>query len=138
MEHIYGHDKCPSESVGDCSQLTNWISKSGAKCHMTPQVSDYIPGSLEDMDKHIKVSDRHHITAKQKRQVRIKFGDNNRDPFIATQHNVLLLPDLCDKLFSIITLMNSGHNCLFQQVFGIVYFGAKQKNAVTLPHSAQR
>ena len=31
---------------------------------MTPQVYDFIPGSLEDMDKYIKVSDGHHVTEK--------------------------------------------------------------------------
>ena len=64
--------------------------------------------------------------------------DNNGYPFIATLHNVLLAQDLCDRLFSIITLMNSGNTCLFHKGFGIVYFGAKENNAVTLPHSAQR
>ena len=46
---------------------------SGATCHMTPAVSDFIPGSLEDTDKHIEVADRHHVIAKQKVQVRIKY-----------------------------------------------------------------
>ena len=35
-------------------------------------------------------------------------------------------------------LMNSGHPCLFQKGFCTVYFGAQKKNAVTIPHSAQR
>ena len=64
--------------------------------------------------------------------------DDNGYPFIATLHNVLLAPDLCDTLFSIITLMNLGHTCLFHKGFCTVYFGEKEKNAVTLPHSAQR
>ena len=34
--------------------------------------------------------------------------------------------------------MNSGHTCLLHKGFCTVYFGAKEKNAVTLPHSAQR
>ena len=33
--------------------------------------------------------------------------------------------------------MNLVHNCLFNKGFYIVYFGAKEKNAVTVPHSAQ-
>ena len=110
----------------------------GVTCHITPQVSDFIQGSLEDTDKHIEVADRHHVTAKQKGQVRIKMCDNHGDTSIAALHNVLLAPDLCDRLSSIITLMNSGHACLFHKGFCIVYFGAKEKNAVTLPHSAQR
>ena len=34
--------------------------------------------------------------------------------------------------------MNSGHTCLFHKGFFTVYFGAKENNAVTLPHSSQR
>ena len=64
--------------------------------------------------------------------------NDNGDHFVATLYNVLLAPDLCDRLFSIINLMNLGHNCLFRKGFCIVYFGVKEKNAVTLPHSAQR
>ena len=64
--------------------------------------------------------------------------DDHGDPFIATLHNLIWAPDLCDMLFSIITLMNSGHTCLFHRGFCTVFFGKKDKNAVTLPHIAQR
>ena len=44
---------------------------------MTPEVMDFISGSLEDTDKFIEVADRHNVTAKQKGSVRIQmFGDN--------------------------------------------------------------
>ena len=33
---------------------------------MEPQVQDFIPGSLEDTDKFIGVTDGHYVTAKQK------------------------------------------------------------------------
>ena len=105
---------------------------------MTPQVSYFVPGSLEDTDKYIEVADGHHVTANKKGQVEIKNCDNTGDNFIVTLHNVLLAPDICDGLFSIITLMTSGHTCLFYKEFCTVYFGERQKNAVTLPHSSQR
>ena len=73
----------------------------------------------------------------KKGQVQIKICNNHEDPVIATLHNVLLSPYLCDRLFSIITLMNSGHTCLFYKEFFIVYLGEKENNAVTLRHSAQ-
>ena len=38
-------------------------------CHMTLEVSDYIPGSLEDTDKHIEVADGNHVTAGGKGRV---------------------------------------------------------------------
>ena len=64
--------------------------------------------------------------------------DDNRKTFIAILYNVFLELDLCDRLFSIIKLMNSGHTCLFHKGFFTVYFGADKRNAVTLPHTAQR
>ena len=128
----------PSRDFSDSSQLTNWILDSGATCHMMPQVSDFIPGSLYNTDKNIGVMNRNHVTAKQKGQVRIRLCDNNGDTFIASLHNVLLETYLCDKWFYIITLMNSWYTCLFCQGFCMVYFGAKEKNVITLPHSAQR
>ena len=36
-----------------------------ATCLMTPEVSDFIPGSLEDTNKYIEVADGHHVTAKK-------------------------------------------------------------------------
>ena len=66
---------------------------------MTLEVSVFIPGLLEDTDKHVEVVDEHHVTAKQKGQVRKKMCNDNRDPFIAMLHNVLLAPDLCNGLF---------------------------------------
>ena len=64
--------------------------------------------------------------------------DDNGKPFIAMLHNIILAPDLCDRLFSIIKLTNSGHTCIFQKGFCTLYSEAKDNNAVTLPHSAQR
>ena len=64
--------------------------------------------------------------------------DDNGKTFIATLYNVLLAPDLGNRLFSIIMLMNSGHTCIFQKGFCTVYFVADKIIAVTLPHSAQR
>ena len=90
------------------------------------------------MDKHVEVADKHHITANKKGQVEIKNCDNTGDNFIVTLHNVLLAPDLCDRLFSIVLLMNSEHTFLFHTGFCTVYFGNKDKNGVTLPHDAQR
>ena len=60
------NDKFPSGNFGDSSQLTDWVLDYGATCHMTPEVSDFIPVSLEDTDKHIEVADGHHVTSKQK------------------------------------------------------------------------
>ena len=53
MAHMSDNNKSSSRYFGYSSKLTNWILDSGETCHMTTEVSDFIPGSLEDMDKHI-------------------------------------------------------------------------------------
>ena len=53
MAQMSNDDERKSGEYGDSSQLTNWILDSGAMCHMTPEVTNFIPGSLEDTDKFI-------------------------------------------------------------------------------------
>ena len=64
MARMSSDDERKIGEYGDSSQLTNWILDLGATCHMTPEVTDFIPGSLEDTDKFIEVADGHHVTAK--------------------------------------------------------------------------
>ena len=66
MARMSNDDYRENKDYGDSSQLTNWILDSRATCHMTPEVTDFIPGSLEDTDKFIEVADGHHVTAKKK------------------------------------------------------------------------
>ena len=62
MARMSGNDECSSGKFGDSSQLTNYILDSGATCHITPEVSDFIPGQFEDKDKHIEVTYVYHVT----------------------------------------------------------------------------
>ena len=66
MAQMSGNDECPSENFDKSFQLNNWILDSRATFHMIPEISDFIPDSLEDTDKYIEVSDRHHVTAKKR------------------------------------------------------------------------
>ena len=53
MARMSDNEKSPSTDFGDSLQLTNWVLDSGATCHIIPQVSDFIPGLLEDTDKNV-------------------------------------------------------------------------------------
>ena len=66
MSQMSGDDEIPSRDFGDSSLLTNLILDSGETCHMTPQVSNFMPGSLEDLDKYVEVADGNYVTAKKK------------------------------------------------------------------------
>ena len=72
MARMPSDDERKSGNYGDSSQFTNWNLDSGATCHMTPEVFDFIPGTLEDTDKYIEVADGHHVTAKQKVKYKYK------------------------------------------------------------------
>ena len=71
-------------------------------------------------------------------EVQIKMRGNNGKPFIATLYNVLFAPDLCDRLFFIITLMKLGHTCNLHKGFCTVFFRNNEQNTAALLHSAQR
>ena len=66
MVRMSDNEEFSSRDFGDSSQLTNFILDSGATCHMTPQVSGFIPVLLEYMDKHIEDTEGDHVTAGEK------------------------------------------------------------------------
>ena len=51
---------------------------------MTPEVSDFIPGSLEDTDKYIEVADGHHVTAKK--NVKYQYKCTTITESLSSQH----------------------------------------------------
>ena len=71
MARIYSNTESPRIYFGDSSQLTNWILDSGATCHMTPYIPDFILGLLLETDKYIKVADGNFFTVKQTGQFQI-------------------------------------------------------------------
>ena len=50
---------------GDILQLTNFFKYSDVTCHMTPEISDFVPGSLVEINKYIEVANGHLVTVKQ-------------------------------------------------------------------------
>ena len=68
MARMSSNAESPGRSFGDRSQLTNWILDSGATCHMTPDILDFIPGSLAETDKHIEIADGHFSQRKKQKK----------------------------------------------------------------------
>ena len=64
-------DQRKSVKYGDILKLTNWVLDSGATCHMTSEVSDFILGTLEDTDNTLKLQTE--ITSRRNKKVKYKY-----------------------------------------------------------------
>ena len=51
MARMYSNVESPRIDFGDNSQQTKWILDSRATCHMTQEISDFVPGSMVESDK---------------------------------------------------------------------------------------
>ena len=69
MTRVYTNAESSRINDGDSSQLANWILESGVTCHMTPDISDFIPGQLVETEKYIEVADGNFFTSKRTGQV---------------------------------------------------------------------
>ena len=84
MARMSTNAESPRRNYGDSLQLTNWILESGATCHMKPEISDFLPGSLVQTDKYIEVVDGNYVTAKKTGKFQISMPNDSGEPFIAT------------------------------------------------------
>ena len=67
MVHTYFNAEITRRDFRDSSPLINWILDSDATYHMTPEISDFIQGSLMETNRHIGVAYGDFITLKQTR-----------------------------------------------------------------------
>ena len=56
MARMYYNEESPGRYFGDSPQLNNGILDWVVTCHMTPEISDFIPVSMAEMDKYIEVT----------------------------------------------------------------------------------
>ena len=86
--------KISLKDFGGSSQLTNCVLESDVMYNMTPEIPNFLPGSLLETDKYIEVINENFITSKQTEVVQINMHDDNGKPFIETLYNALFAPDL--------------------------------------------
>ena len=96
MARMYYNMESTRRHFGEISHPINWILDSGVTCHLTLEISDFLPVSILEKDKYIEFSDVNFITETQTGVVKIKMSDDNDKLFIATLYNILLTPDLYD------------------------------------------
>ena len=62
MAWISSNLESPRRYIVDILQMTSWVLGSAATCHMAPEISAFVPGSLVEMDEYIEVADENVFT----------------------------------------------------------------------------
>ena len=65
MAHMSSNAEITRINHEEISQLSNLVLNSDATCHMTPEISDFIPRWLVETYKYTKVTDRNFVTLKR-------------------------------------------------------------------------
>ena len=99
----------PDENeLGSAFLITNWLCDTGASAHMTPRFLDLVQedengNSLVEKQPsiHVEVADGHLVDVPARGEVLLKLTDTDGDPFTVRLKNVLYVPGLTQRLFSV-------------------------------------
>jgi hypothetical protein len=112
----------PIKELGDPRDLHNYLLDSGATQHMTPCLAD-LEDVVEGRKLGVEVADGHIIKCPAAGKIRISMIDDDGNPIEAKLQDVMYIPGLNRRLFSITRFARHGHYAVF-------------RNATTTPHFA--
>ena len=82
----------------------------------------------------MEVADGFVVPSTQAGKVDIEMHNDNGEQFTAVLHNVLYVPALAERLFSIESLMEAGHECHFRKgACTLIFHNKRYCDKVTLP-----
>jgi uncharacterized protein YdcH (DUF465 family) len=125
--------KDPSiDEIGEPSNLNNCLPDSGATQHMTPRLADLID-TVEGQNLGVEVADGHMIKCSVTGKIRISMQDDNGSWLNATLSEVMYVPGLSRRLFSVTQFAQHGHRAIIQQHGTTLLFGTRRA-PVTIPY----
>jgi hypothetical protein len=128
--------KDPSiEEIGDPKNLNNYLPDSGATQHMTPRLADLID-TVEGQQLGVEVADGHIIKCSVTGNIRISMQDDTGKWFNALLSDVMYVPGLSRRLFSVTQFAQHGHRAIVQQHGTTLLFGPSRL-PVTIPYHKQ-
>jgi transposase InsO family protein len=120
----------PISEIGDPCNLNNYLPDSGATQHMTPRSADLI-NVVEGQNLGVEVADGHIIKCSTTGDVPIKMQDDDGEEFTATLKDIMYVPGLSRRLFSITKFARHGHMAVIKDN-GITLYFEPNSTAVTL------
>jgi hypothetical protein len=119
------------ESIGDPSNLDNYLPDSGASDHMTP-CRDDLYDVEEGQQLAIEVADGHVIRCTKTGKVDINLLDDNGNELNVVLQDCMYVPGLSRRLFSITKFASFGHSAIIKKNEIILYFG-DDESPISLP-----
>jgi hypothetical protein len=124
--------KDPSiKELGHPGNLLNYLPDSGATQHMTPRRDDLFD-EVEGQNLGVEVADGHIIKCSITGKIQLNMLDDNGNQLDAVLYDVMYVPGLSRRLFSITRFAKHGHFATIKKNCTTLYFGATHI-PVTLP-----
>jgi hypothetical protein len=122
--------------IGEPCDLGNYLPDSGATQHMTPRRADLFD-VVEGQNLGVEVADGHVIKCSVTGKIRLSMYDDNGNVLDAVLHDVMYVPGLSRRLFSITRFARHGHYATIRSGSTTLYFGEEQ-SPVTLTNDGSR
>jgi transposase InsO family protein len=111
--------------IGTPANLSNYIPDSGATQHMTPRRDDLFD-EVEGQNLGIEVVDGHVIKCSVTGKIQLNMLDDHGKCLDAVLHDVMYVPGLSRRLFSITRFAKHGHFATIKKDSTTLYFGPKR------------
>jgi hypothetical protein len=116
--------------IGESYDLANFLPDSGATQHMTHCQADLFD-VVERQNLGVKVADGHVTKCSTTGKIQLQMTDDNGNPLNAVLHDVMYIPGLSRRLFSITWFAKHRHYATIRNGSTTLYFGP-QHSPVTL------
>ena len=121
------------EDVPLVHDLYNWVMDSGATCHMTPYKSDFLPETIRSVNKVVEVADGHTVPATLCGKVLVITSTDLGQKINLRIEDVLLVPNLERRLFSLMSLIEQDHDVRLSRNKGVQIYFSGERSPVTIP-----
>ena len=91
--------------------MNNYLPDSGATQHMTPRLAD-LTDTVEGQNLGVEVANGHVIKCTTTEKIKVKILDDNRDQLEVTLTDVMYVPGLSRRLFSVSKFARHGFHAM--------------------------
>ena len=120
------------EELGNPANLNNYVPDSGASQHMTPRLDD-LENITVGQNLGVALADGHLIHVTTTGNIRINMLDDNGNNFTGILYDVMYVPGLSRRLFSLTRFAEKGHNIMISKNAICLHVGTK-RCTLAMPH----